>query len=101
MTPDERKARKAFAALDRLAAARKAAITAIAAFIRLNEDKPEFKRHSRLNARLWIEAIECDPRGPTFVDDDDDDDEPPYGIFGDREDQISYDSAMYRDMFKP
>lgn len=51
---------------------------------------------ARAWARDWLDAIIDNPTDPPEPDDDDDD-ESGYEVYGDREDQISYDSAMYRD----
>lgn len=59
----------------------------------LNEEYPAYaKSGEAFKAGDWLQdnMVLC-------ADCESDYDEPEYGIYGDREDQISYDSAMYRD----
>ena len=66
------------------------------------------KKKTRPKRRFYCAGDDCgrmfwsddytDTSGPSLCTDcAEEADEPPYGIYGDREDQISYDSAMFRD----
>jgi hypothetical protein len=79
----------------KLSKAEAAARRAIATVIRL---RGQHANVARAWAREWVESIiEAPDEWP--YDDPDDDDDSGYEPFGEREDQISRDSAMFRDTF--